>query len=122
MKSIGLGAAVPLVVFSLLYVLAVRPQRLAAASAEQRAHTAVPSAITNALDEAGIRGLTAMNVANGPAGTMAPLEVTFHATIPDVFRLLHRLDALPAEIRALEIAFENGPRSLRVRLRLAYRM
>jgi hypothetical protein len=124
MKRVALAAATPIVVFSLLYGLAVRPQRLAAESAEQRANVPTRDVVLAVLVAAGIRGLTATSVVTSPAADNAGrLEVTFDASVADLRRVLLHLDALPAlHIRSVELAFQPGSRSLRARFEITDRM
>jgi hypothetical protein len=124
MTRILLAAATPIIMFGLLYGFAVRPQRLAAETAEQRANVPTRDVVLAVVAAAGVRGLTATPVVTGPGADNARrLEVTFDASVADVRRVLLHLDALPAlHIRSVELAFQRGSRSVRARFEITDRM
>lgn len=124
MKTLTVSVAAPIAVFSLLYVFAVRPERLAAEAAEQRVRVPTRDIVLAILDDAGIRGPVAMSAPITPlADNSVPVEVSFQATVPDVQEVLRRLDARPTlQIHSVDVTFQDGSGSVRARLRLVDRM
>ena len=124
MKRTALAIAAPVIVFLLLYVLVVRPQRRAADAAERRAATEVSDAIAALLKTSGVGHASRFSVVGRAAGK-APLDVTFDATVEQVGRVLRGMSDLPQTLSLRSVELTAMPKSsqfMRARVVLAHRM